>query len=53
MGSQRLEDFLDVPTLNEGDCAYFDSTMGHALISSGPEDAKVFWDCTHIEQVDD
>lgn len=39
-------------TLNEGDCAYFDSTMGHALISSGSDEAKVFWVCTHAETIE-
>lgn len=29
--------------LAPGDCCYFDSTMGHALINSGDEDAKVLW----------
>jgi hypothetical protein len=35
--------------IHDGDCAYFDSTMGHALISNGPGDAKVLWVCTHIQ----
>jgi hypothetical protein len=26
-----------------GDCAYLDSAMGHACISTGEEDALVFW----------
>lgn len=29
--------------LDVGDCAYFDSTMGHACISVGDEDAIIFW----------
>jgi transcriptional regulator with XRE-family HTH domain len=29
--------------LGVGDCAYFDSTMGHACISTGDEDALIFW----------
>lgn len=29
--------------LAKGDCAYFDSTMGHACISTGKQDAVVFW----------
>ncbi|GJL82600.1 MAG: XRE family transcriptional regulator [marine bacterium B5-7] len=29
--------------MGEGDCAYFDSTMGHACISVGEEDAVLFW----------
>lgn len=31
--------------LNEGDCSYFDSTMGHAVVSSSEEDALVLWVC--------
>lgn len=26
-----------------GDCAYFDSTMGHGCISVGEDDARIFW----------
>jgi transcriptional regulator with XRE-family HTH domain len=29
--------------LSVGDCAYFDSTMGHACICAGDEDAMIFW----------
>lgn len=29
--------------LAQGDCAYFDSSMGHACISSGKNDALIFW----------
>ena len=29
--------------LSVGDCAYFDSTMGHACIRAGDEDAVIFW----------
>lgn len=29
--------------LDEGDSCYWDSTMGHACISSGDSDAKVIW----------
>ena len=31
--------------LNEGDSSYFDSTMGHAVVSSSEQDALVFWVC--------
>ena len=31
--------------LNEGDSSYFDSTMGHAVVSSSEEDALIFWVC--------
>jgi transcriptional regulator with XRE-family HTH domain len=33
-------------TLDSGDSAYFDSRAGHALVSSGPEDAKIVWICS-------
>lgn len=29
--------------LNVGDSAYFDSTMGHALLASGENDAEIIW----------
>ena len=29
--------------LEQGDCAYFDSSMGHACISTGEQDALIFW----------
>lgn len=29
--------------LAQGDCAYFDSTMGYAFIAAGKKDALVFW----------
>ena len=35
-------------TLDVGDCTYFDSSMGHALISKSEEDAKILWVCTHV-----
>ncbi len=31
--------------MNEGDSSYFDSTMGHAVVSSSEEDALVLWVC--------
>ncbi|WP_210526210.1 helix-turn-helix domain-containing protein [Rubellimicrobium arenae] len=31
------------------DCAYFDSTLKHALRALGEEDASIFWACTHID----
>lgn len=33
-------------TLGPGDSAYFDSRAGHALVSSGPEDARIVWVCS-------
>lgn len=32
--------------LEEGDSVYFDSRTGHALISSGPAEAKIVWICS-------
>lgn len=32
--------------LEEGDSVYFDSRAGHALVSSGPQDAKIVWVCS-------
>jgi len=29
--------------LSVGDCAYYDSTMGHACLSVGSKDAVIFW----------
>ena len=34
--------------LGPGDSCYFDSSMGHACISSGAEDAQVLWVCSHV-----
>lgn len=33
-------------TLGPGDSAYFDSRAGHALVSSGAEDATIVWVCS-------
>lgn len=35
-------------TLGEGDSAYFDSRMGHAIISAGAEDAQILWICSRV-----
>jgi transcriptional regulator with XRE-family HTH domain len=40
-------EFYAPTTLHRGDSVYFDSTMGHACVSGGPEDAKVLWVCSH------
>ena len=34
--------------LVEGDSCYFDSTMGHVIVSAGPDDAKVLWVSSHV-----
>lgn len=35
-------------SLNAGDSFYFDSNMGHALVSTSPEDAQVVWVCSRV-----
>jgi transcriptional regulator with XRE-family HTH domain len=35
--------------LEPGDCAYYDSTMGHQCVAVGDEDAEVFWVCSTDE----
>lgn len=48
-GSIQLHTEFYAPTMLEsGDCCYFDSTMGHALINAGDEDAKVLWICSRV-----
>ncbi|QOG21077.1 helix-turn-helix domain-containing protein [Bradyrhizobium sp. SEMIA] len=37
--------------LAQGDCSYFDSTMGHALVSAGVEDALILWIATRVHGV--
>lgn len=47
--SGRVEVFTEFyasVVLEAGDSIYFDSTMGHALVSVSPEDAEVLWICT-------
>lgn len=39
-------EFYSPLTLAAGDCIYFDSTMGHALLSSGETDARILWVAT-------
>ncbi len=36
-------DMYEPTLLNPGDCIYFDSTMGHALVAAGQEETKVLW----------
>jgi transcriptional regulator with XRE-family HTH domain len=40
-------EFYEPMDLTEGDACYFDSSMGHACVSSGPSDAKVLWVCSN------
>lgn len=35
-------------SLGVGDSCYFDSNMGHALVSTSPEDAQVIWVCSRV-----
>lgn len=37
--------------LGEGDSAYFDSSMGHALVSVSPKDALILWIATRVSGV--
>lgn len=39
-------EFYSPVTLQEGDSIYFDSKMGHAVLSVGQKDADVIWVCT-------
>jgi uncharacterized cupin superfamily protein len=34
--------------LQKGDSCYFDSTMGHALVSAGDSDAVILWVCSTL-----
>lgn len=34
--------------LEAGDCCYFDSTMGHAVVSTGNTPATILWVCSRI-----
>jgi transcriptional regulator with XRE-family HTH domain len=34
--------------LEKGDSCYFDSTMGHACVSAGPEEATILWVCSRV-----
>ncbi|GKY87737.1 helix-turn-helix domain-containing protein [Sinisalibacter aestuarii] len=48
-GQIELHTEFYAPTkLDPGDCCYFDSTMGHALVNQGDEDAKVLWICSRV-----
>lgn len=40
-------EFYSPQVLHPGDCMYFDSMMGHALITSGEADAKILWVATN------
>lgn len=39
-------EFYEPLCLNAGDSCYFDSSMGHAVLSRGAEDAVILWVCS-------
>lgn len=39
-------DYYEPFVLNQGDSCYFDSHMGHVLVSSGDVDARILWVCS-------
>lgn len=41
-------EFYEPVELSVGDSTYFDSNMGHAIISVSEEDAEILWVCTGI-----
>lgn len=45
---QVFTEFYAPVTLKVGDSTYFDSKMGHAIVSLSKEDAEVIWICTGI-----
>ncbi|MDH2346076.1 XRE family transcriptional regulator [Bradyrhizobium sp. SSUT18] len=45
---QVFTEFYAPVTLGVGDSTYFDSKMGHAVVSLSKEDAEVIWICTGI-----
>src|SRR5437762_1155256 len=45
---QVFTEFYAPVTLGVGDSTYFDSKMGHAIVSLSKEDAEVIWICTGI-----
>lgn len=44
--------FYEPVLLRTGNCAYFDSTMGHACLVKGLTEATVFWVCFSSEVID-
>ncbi len=52
-GSIELHtEFYEPMVLSAGDCAYFDSTMGHVCVAHGREEAEVFWVCSSAGVID-
>ncbi|APE45966.1 transcriptional regulator (plasmid) [Sulfitobacter alexandrii] len=44
-------EFYAPVTLNKGECIYLDSTMGHAYLSAGKEEAEVICICTDPQRM--
>ncbi len=44
--------FFQPEILQQGDCIYFDSTMEHACINKGDEDAEIIWIATSSSAVE-
>jgi quercetin dioxygenase-like cupin family protein len=40
-------EFYEPVNLSVGDSIFFDSQMGHMVVSEGDEDALVLWVCTN------
>lgn len=52
-GEIELHTEFYAPTiLSAGDCAYFDSTMGHVCVVHGKAEAEVFWVCSSSNVID-
>jgi transcriptional regulator with XRE-family HTH domain len=49
---QAFIEFYSPVVLEEGDSIYFDSEMGHAIISLSEEDAEILWICTGTAPVE-
>ena len=45
-------EFYEPLTLLPGDSVYYDSAMGHALVSEGNEDAVILWVCSDTPPLD-
>lgn len=43
---QVFTEFYAPVVLDVGDSIYFDSKMGHAVVSTSPDDAEILWVCT-------
>ena len=41
-------DLYEPTTLSAGDSCYFDSTMGHACVSTGDAPAEILWICSQV-----